>query len=78
MSLACRRSLALAVLLVVALASGTTEAARQSRPQLPGQKAWVAQGGKVDLAASRFTMAELAKLRPGYEQLKPRARTNAE
>ena len=52
--------------------------AKQSAPRLSGLKAQVGQGGRVDLVASSLTGAELAALRPNFENLKPRARTNAE
>jgi hypothetical protein len=42
------------------------------------RKARVAQDGQVELAASQFSDAQLAGMRPAYAQLKPRARTNAE
>ena len=63
--------------------AGAAEAAKQRVaqpvvPALSGLKARVAQGGRVDLAASRLTSAELAALRPNFTALKPRARTNAE
>ena len=76
----------LSVIVLMALTgplAGTAEAAKQKVdkpvvPVLSGLKARVAQGGKVDLAASRLTLAELETLRPKFEALKPRARTNAE
>ena len=76
----------LTVIVLVTLTSllaGTAEAAKQTVaksvvPALSGLKARIAQGGKVDLAASRLTPAELATLRPNFAALKPRARTNAE
>ena len=63
--------------------AGAAEAAKQKVaqpvvPALSGLKARVGQGGKVDLAASRLTPAELAALRPNFAALKPRARTNTE
>ncbi|MDH4021647.1 MAG: hypothetical protein OEW88_04465 [Gammaproteobacteria bacterium] len=70
LALACSASL-----LVAVVASATTPD-KPAKPQLSGLKARIAQGGKVDLAASGLTTAELARLRPDYEKLKPRARTN--
>jgi hypothetical protein len=64
-------------LLAVSVASGA-EVERAAKPQLSGRKARVAQGGTVDLAASALTTIELARLRPDFEKLKPRVRTNAE
>lgn len=78
MSFVRRQSLTLALLLAATLLAGTAEGARQVRPKLSGFHARVAQGVKVDLAASTLTTAELAALRPDYEKLKPRARSNAE
>ena len=69
---------ALALVLAATLVAGTAEAAIQVTPKLSGLKARVAQGGKVDLAASTLTQAELAALRPGYEELKPRVRSNTD
>jgi len=73
---------ALALFLVASLSclllAGPAAAAGQPTPQLSGLKARVAQGGRVELAASSLTAIELLKLRPGFENLKPRARTNAE
>ncbi len=63
------------------LLAGGAEAAKSTKaaePKLSGQQARVAQGGKVDLAASAFTKAELAALRPRYEDLKPRIHTNSQ
>jgi len=75
-------SSALALLIAVSLAcvllAGPAAAAGQPAPKLSGLKARVAQGGRVDLAASSLTAIELAKLRPEFDKLKPRARTNAE
>lgn len=64
--------------LVGVLLATTAGAARQAAPKLSGQHARVAQGVRVDLAASSLPAAELARLRPDFEKLKPRARTNAE
>lgn len=76
------KSLRLALLLAATLvASGAGAAAGgggAAPPKLSGLEARVAQGGKVALAASALTPAELAALRPHYEALKPRVRTNAE
>ena len=63
------------------LLAGGAEAAKSTKVaelKLSGQQARVAQGGKVDLAASAFTKAELAALRPRYEDLKPRIHTNSQ
>jgi len=77
-----RRSSLLALVcsasLLVACVAGAATDDSPSKPPLSGLKARVAQGGKVDLAASRLTTAELARLRPDYEKLKPRARTSKE
>ena len=73
-----RKSLSLVLLLAAALLAGGAEAAKAVAPKLSGLKARVAQGGKVDLATSTLTTAELAALRPHYEALKPRVRSNAE
>jgi hypothetical protein len=80
MSFVRRNSLALALLFATAatLVGGTADAAKAAAPKLSGLQARVAQGGKVDLAASAWTTAELAALRPRYEDLKPRVRGNAE
>jgi hypothetical protein len=78
MSPARHKSFTLALLLALSLTAGVADAEKQSTPKLPGHKARVGQGGRVDLAAPRLTVAELARLRPGYEALKPRARTNTE
>jgi len=77
-----RRGLPLALLLAtslaVALLAAPAGAAKQAALRVSGLKATVAQGGRVDLAASSLTAADLASLRPDFEKLKPRARTNAE
>lgn len=78
MSFARRQSLTQALLLAAILLAGTAEASKQVTPKLSGLHARIGQGGKVDLAASILTTAELASLRPDYEKLKPRARSNAE
>jgi hypothetical protein len=78
MSFARRKSLTLALLLAATLLAGGVEAAKPVTPKPSGLQARVAQGGKVDLAASTWTTAELAALRPHYEDLKPRVRSNAE
>ncbi|MBL8200847.1 MAG: hypothetical protein JNK40_07735 [Chromatiales bacterium] len=76
------RSSALALFVAASLAgvllAGPAAAAKQTAPTLSGQKARVAQGGRVDLAASSLTAIDLAGLRPDFEKLKPRARSNAE
>ncbi|MDP2324471.1 MAG: hypothetical protein Q8N51_10620 [Gammaproteobacteria bacterium] len=64
-------------LLVVGVANGTTPA-EPVTPTFSGHKARVAQGGEVDLAAPVLTTIELARLRPEFEKLKPRVRTNTE
>ncbi len=66
------------LLLVAFLVAGHAQAAEKSQPRLSGYHARVAQGGKVELAAPKLTASELAVLRPDYEKLKPRARSNAE
>ncbi len=71
----CAISLAAALAVLSALAPA--QAAKQPEPRIAGA-ARVAQGGRVDLAASNLTAADLAALRPEYARLKPRARTNAE
>ncbi len=74
-----RRPSMLALLCSICLlTAGVASAAPLVKPSLSGLKARVAEGGKVDLAASRLGIVELARLRPDYETLKPRARTNAE
>jgi len=78
MSLPCRKSLSLALLLAATLLAGGAEAAKAVAPKVSGLQARVAQGGKVDLAASALTAADLAALRPHYADLKPRVRSNAE
>jgi hypothetical protein len=83
MSFVRRQALVLALLAANVLATGGAQAAGKAAaspamPTLSGLKARVGQGGKVDLAASRLTPAELAALRPGFASLRPRARTNAE
>ena len=86
MSFVRRKSLTLALLLATALLAGTAptllagtaDAVKLAAPKLSGLQARVAQGGKVALAASTWTTAELAALRPHYEDLKPRVRSNAE
>ena len=76
MSFAARTFLSL--ILASVLAAGPVEAAKQSQPKLSGLYARVGQGGKVALAASRLTNSKLAALRPDYDKLKPRARSNAD
>lgn len=71
------RAMSLAAALVVLAAVAPVQAAQQPEPRIAGA-ARVAQGGRVDLAASSLTAADLAALRPEYARLKPRARTNAE
>jgi len=77
-----RRSSVLALFcsisLLVSGAASAAEQAKPSKPQPAALKARVAKGIRVDLAASRLTTAELARLRPEYEKLKPRARSNTE
>ncbi|GEM_PF-1448889 len=68
----------LLLVLATTLLAGGAEAAKSGAPKLSGQQAWVAQGGKVDLAASALTQAELAALRPRYEDLKPRIHTSSQ
>jgi len=78
MPLTCRTSVKLALLLATTLLAGGAEAAKAVAPKVSGLQARVAQGVKVDLAASTLTTAELAALRPHYADLKPRVRSNAE
>lgn len=59
-------------------AAGTAGAARQPAPQHAALKARVGQSGRVELAASALSPGDLARLRPGYESLKPRVHTNTE
>ena len=77
-----RKSLILTLLLTAgltaAMASYGADAAKSASPKLSGQKARVAQGGKVDLAASRLSSVELAALRPNYEKLRPRVHSQSE
>jgi len=60
------------------LLAGPAGAAKQAPPQVSGLKARVAQGGRVDLAAPALTASDLARLRPDFDKLKPRLRSNAE
>ena len=75
-----RRRTAHLLLLVLAttLWAAGAGATKSGAPKLSGQQARVAQGGKVDLAASALTNAELAALRPRYEDLKPRIHSNSQ
>lgn len=77
-----RRGSPLAFFLAASLAgvllAAPAVAAKQAAVRLSGLKATVSQGGRVDLAASSLTAADLASLRPEFEKLKPRARTNTE
>lgn len=68
----------LAAGLAAVLLAGPAAAASQPAPKPSSQKARVAQGVRVDLAASSLTAVELASLRPEYERLKPRVRTTAD
>ncbi len=82
MSFVRSKSSALALLLAASVAgvllAAPAGAVKQATPKLSGLTARVAQGGRVDLAASSLTAIELASLRPDVDKLKPRARTNAE
>ena len=86
MSLARSKSFILAFQLAATLLAGTATfmvadaaaASKPAPPKLSGLHARIGKGGTVDLAASNLTTAELAALRPDYEKLKPRARSNAE
>lgn len=82
MSLVRPRATALMLLLAASVAGVLLAtpgwAAKQPVPQLSSAKARVAQGGRVDLAAPALTAGDLARLRPDFEKLKPRPRTNAE
>lgn len=79
------RAAALAILAVTTAQAGdmqpATAVAKKAvadSPALQPRKARVAQNGEVDLAASTLSDAQLAAMRPHYEALKPRVRTNAE
>lgn len=80
------KTLTLALLFATALltgtaatsAAGTANTAKSVAPKLSGLHARVAQGGQVDLAASTLTASALAVLRPHFQNLKPRVRSNAE
>ncbi|MEO8445778.1 MAG: hypothetical protein ABI567_12295 [Gammaproteobacteria bacterium] len=61
-----------------AASPATSPGASAAAPKPSGLHARVGQGGQVDLAASRYAQAELEALRPNYQQLKPRVRSNAE
>ncbi|MEO8223193.1 MAG: hypothetical protein ABI661_00155 [Gammaproteobacteria bacterium] len=87
MSFAPRASLVTAAFFLLILAGGAQGVAQggasaagknPAPPKLSALHARVAQGGKVDLAASGYTQAQLEALRPNYQFLKPRARSNAE
>jgi hypothetical protein len=78
-----------AVLIVLLVATAQAGGTQSPAPAAAGKlapvvqthavhKARVAQNGQVELAASQFSDAQLAGMRPDYAQLKPRARTNAE
>lgn len=69
--------ISMAAVLAVLSAPAPVQAAKQPEARIAGA-ARVAQGGRVDLAASNLTAADLAALRPEYARLRPRARTNAE
>ena len=73
-----RKTLTLALFFATALLAGTADAAKSVAPKLSGLHARVAQGGHVDLAASTLTASALAVLRPHFQNLKPRVRSNAE
>lgn len=57
---------------------GSTRSAVTAAQKAPLRKARVAQGGGVELVASTLSDTELAAMRPDYERLKPRVRSNAE
>jgi hypothetical protein len=78
MSFIRRNSLTLAIVLAATLAAGAAEASKPVAQKLSGFHARIGKGGTVDLAASTLTPAQLAAMRPGFENLKPRARTNTE
>lgn len=71
-------SLAGILLAGAAGAAGTAGATRQPAPQHAALKARVGQSGRVELAAPALSPGDLARLRPGYESLKPRVHTNTE
>ncbi len=80
------RAAALAIVLATTAQAGdvqpaTAVTARKTvadSPALQLRKARVAQNGEVELAASALSDTQLAAMRPHYEALKPRMRTNAE
>ncbi len=80
------RAATLALLLAATAQAGdvkpaTAVAAKKSvtnSPAQPARKARVAQNGEVELAVPTLSGAQLAAMRPHYEELKPRVRTNAE
>jgi hypothetical protein len=57
---------------------GSTRSTVTAVQKAPLRKARVAQGGGVELVASTLSDTELAAMRPDYEKLKPRMRSNAE
>lgn len=80
------RTAALAILLAATVHAGDAQPATAvtagkavaDSPALQLRKARVAQNGEVDLAVSALSDTQLAAIRPHYEALKPRVRTNAE
>lgn len=80
------RAAVLAILLVTRAQAGDVQPATSvavkkavaDSPVLQPRKARVAQNGEVDLAVPALSDAQLAAIRPHYEALKPRVRTNAE
>lgn len=59
-------------------ASAAPAAAKARVAKASVGKARVAKGAIVPHANSKYSAAELAKMRPHYTTLKPRARTNTE
>jgi len=80
------RAAALALLLAATAQAGdvkpaTAPAAKKSvadSPAPPVRKGRVAQNGEVELPLPTLSGAQLAAMRPHYEELKARVRTNAE
>lgn len=80
-----RRFLPFALIVAMGLGAGTGIApasagvsAAPTAAKASVGKARVAKGAIVPHANSRYSAAELAKMRPHYTTLKPRARTNTE
>lgn len=69
-------SLALVSMTATAAPAAAPAAAASSKPAT--RLARVAGGGKVTLVNPRLTPAQLSALRPGFRDLRPRARGNVE